>query len=87
MEDKKFFGNSARVYAGGAHGAAGLVSTVGSEVFEELGRSLVHRTLDYLGIGPVMPFAQLLASAAKLTKVEADIMQEKFIFQEPNKIS
>nr|KAJ0197957.1 hypothetical protein LSAT_V11C700385780 [Lactuca sativa] len=39
---------SAHVYVVGAHGAAGLVLTVGSEVFEESGRSLVRGTLDYL---------------------------------------
>ncbi|XP_076912974.1 E3 ubiquitin-protein ligase SP1-like isoform X2 [Bidens hawaiensis] len=39
---------SARVYVVGARGAAGLVLTVGSEVFEESGRSLVRGTLDYL---------------------------------------
>lgn len=32
----------------GARGATGLVLTVGSEVFEESGRSLVRGTLDYL---------------------------------------
>ena len=37
-----------RVYVIGARGATGLVLTVGSEVFEEAGRSIVHRTLDYL---------------------------------------
>lgn len=39
---------SAHVYVVGARGAAGLVLTVGSEVFEESGRSLVRGTLDYL---------------------------------------
>ncbi|KAD2236683.1 hypothetical protein E3N88_41585 [Mikania micrantha] len=39
---------SARVYVVGARGAAGLVLTLGSEVFEESGRSLVRGTLDYL---------------------------------------
>ncbi|PKA67152.1 putative E3 ubiquitin-protein ligase XBOS34 [Apostasia shenzhenica] len=37
-----------RVYVVGARGAAGLVLTVASEVFEESGRSLVRGTLDYL---------------------------------------
>ncbi|KAK2990531.1 hypothetical protein RJ640_019811 [Escallonia rubra] len=37
-----------RVYVVGARGATGLVLTVGSEVFEESGRSLVRGTLDYL---------------------------------------
>ncbi|XP_057507347.1 E3 ubiquitin-protein ligase SP1-like [Actinidia eriantha] len=37
-----------RVYVIGARGATGLVLTVGSEVFEEAGRSIVRRTLDYL---------------------------------------
>lgn len=32
----------------GARGATGLALTVGSEVFEESGRSLVRGTLDYL---------------------------------------
>ncbi|GJZ85422.1 E3 ubiquitin protein ligase SP1 [Tanacetum coccineum] len=39
---------SARVYVVGARGAAGLVLDIGSEVFEESGRSLVRGTLDYL---------------------------------------
>nr|XP_043635843.1 E3 ubiquitin-protein ligase SP1 isoform X2 [Erigeron canadensis] len=39
---------TARVFVVGARGAAGLVLTVGSEVFEESGRSLVRGTLDYL---------------------------------------
>lgn len=37
-----------RVFVVGARGATGLVLTVGSEVFEESGRSLVRGTLDYL---------------------------------------
>uniref|UniRef100_A0A2P2KUC5 RING-type E3 ubiquitin transferase n=1 Tax=Rhizophora mucronata TaxID=61149 RepID=A0A2P2KUC5_RHIMU len=37
-----------RVYVIGARGASGFVLTVGSEVFEESGRSLVRGTLDYL---------------------------------------
>ncbi|KAG1331740.1 E3 ubiquitin-protein ligase SP1 [Cocos nucifera] len=37
-----------RVYIVGAKGATGLVLTIGSEVFEESGRSLVRGTLDYL---------------------------------------
>lgn len=37
-----------RVYVVGARGASGFVLTVGSEVFEESGRSLVRGTLDYL---------------------------------------
>lgn len=37
-----------RVVVVGARGATGLVLTVGSEVFEESGRSLVRGTLDYL---------------------------------------
>ncbi|XP_010942408.1 E3 ubiquitin-protein ligase SP1 isoform X2 [Elaeis guineensis] len=37
-----------RVYVVGAKGATGLVLTIGSEVFEESGRSLVRGTLDYL---------------------------------------
>lgn len=37
-----------RVYVVGARGASGLALTVGSEVFEESGRSLVRGTLDYL---------------------------------------
>ncbi|KAK9281011.1 hypothetical protein L1049_003903 [Liquidambar formosana] len=37
-----------RVYVLGARGATGLVLAVGSEVFEESGRSLVRGTLDYL---------------------------------------
>ncbi|KAL3827906.1 hypothetical protein ACJIZ3_016708 [Penstemon smallii] len=37
-----------RVHVVGARGASGLVLTVGSEVFEESGRSLVRGTLDYL---------------------------------------
>lgn len=32
----------------GGRGATGLVLTVGSEVFEEAGRSFVRGTLDYL---------------------------------------
>ncbi|CAI9274484.1 unnamed protein product [Lactuca saligna] len=39
---------SAHVYVVGARGAAGLVLTVGREVFEESGRSLVRGTLDHL---------------------------------------
>uniref|UniRef100_A0A0E0LP48 RING-type E3 ubiquitin transferase n=1 Tax=Oryza punctata TaxID=4537 RepID=A0A0E0LP48_ORYPU len=37
-----------RVFVVGARGAAGLVLTVASEVFEESGRTLVRGTLDYL---------------------------------------
>lgn len=37
-----------RVYVVGARGATGLELTVGSEIFEESGRSLVRGTLDYL---------------------------------------
>ncbi|GAB4829772.1 Subtilisin-like protease 1 [Ancistrocladus abbreviatus] len=37
-----------RVYVVGARGATGLELTIGSEVFEESGRSLVRGTLDYL---------------------------------------
>ncbi|KAF5744188.1 mitochondrial ubiquitin ligase activator of NFKB 1 [Tripterygium wilfordii] len=37
-----------RAYVTGARGASGFVLTVGSEVFEESGRSLVRGTLDYL---------------------------------------
>ncbi|XWS46777.1 hypothetical protein CRYUN_Cryun14cG0097200 [Craigia yunnanensis] len=37
-----------RVYIVGARGAAGFALTVGSEVFEESGRSIVRGTLDYL---------------------------------------
>ncbi|KAL6500430.1 Subtilisin-like protease 1 [Orobanche hederae] len=37
-----------RVHVVGARGATGLELTVGSEVFEGSGRSLVHGTLDYL---------------------------------------
>lgn len=37
-----------RVFVVGARGATGFVLTVGSEVFEESGRSLVRGTLDYL---------------------------------------
>lgn len=37
-----------RVYVMGARAASGFVLTVGSEVFEESGRSLVRGTLDYL---------------------------------------
>lgn len=37
-----------RVYVVGARGASGFVLTIGSEVFEESGRSLVRGTLDYL---------------------------------------
>ncbi|KAF9669406.1 hypothetical protein SADUNF_Sadunf14G0104400 [Salix dunnii] len=37
-----------QVYVVGARGASGFVLTVGSEVFEESGRSLVRGTLDYL---------------------------------------
>ncbi|XP_007050690.2 PREDICTED: E3 ubiquitin-protein ligase SP1 [Theobroma cacao] len=37
-----------RVYVVGARSAAGFALTVGSEVFEESGRSLVRGTLDYL---------------------------------------
>ncbi|KAL2900544.1 E3 ubiquitin-protein ligase SP1, partial [Bienertia sinuspersici] len=37
-----------RVYVLGARGATGLELTVGSEIFEESGRSLVRGTLDYL---------------------------------------
>ncbi|KAH9786008.1 E3 ubiquitin-protein ligase SP1 [Citrus sinensis] len=36
------------VFVVGARGATGFALTVGSEVFEESGRSLVHGTLDYL---------------------------------------
>ena len=39
---------TARVYVIGARGATGLVLTIGSEVFEESGRSIVRGTLDYL---------------------------------------
>ncbi|GER24797.1 E3 Ubiquitin ligase family protein [Striga asiatica] len=39
---------TARVHVVGARDATGLVLTVGSEVFEESGRSLVRGTLDYL---------------------------------------
>lgn len=39
---------TSRVYVVGARSATGLVLTVGSEVFEESGRSLVRGTLDYL---------------------------------------
>lgn len=39
---------TARVFVVGARGATGFVLTVGSEVFEESGRSLVRGTLDYL---------------------------------------
>ncbi|CAI9107920.1 OLC1v1007403C1 [Oldenlandia corymbosa var. corymbosa] len=39
---------TSRVHVVGARGATGLVLTVGSEVFEESGRSLVRGTLDYL---------------------------------------
>lgn len=39
---------TSRVHVVGARGASGLVLTVGSEVFEESGRSLVRGTLDYL---------------------------------------
>ncbi|KAL2535612.1 E3 Ubiquitin ligase family protein [Forsythia ovata] len=40
--------STARVHVVGARSATGLVLTVGSEVFEESGRSLVRGTLDYL---------------------------------------
>ncbi|KAH6772731.1 E3 Ubiquitin ligase family protein [Perilla frutescens var. frutescens] len=40
--------STSRVHVVGARGATGLVLTVGSEVFEESGRSLVRGTLDYL---------------------------------------
>ncbi|KAL3517538.1 hypothetical protein ACH5RR_020127 [Cinchona calisaya] len=39
---------TSRVHVIGARGATGLVLTVGSEVFEESGRSFVRGTLDYL---------------------------------------
>ncbi|KAK6937484.1 E3 Ubiquitin ligase MUL1-like [Dillenia turbinata] len=39
---------TARVFVVGARSATGLILTVGSEVFEESGRSLVRGTLDYL---------------------------------------
>jgi E3 ubiquitin-protein ligase MUL1 len=39
---------TARAYVCGARGASGFVLPVGSEVFEESGRSLVRGTLDYL---------------------------------------
>lgn len=39
---------SSRVYVVGARNASGFVLPVGSEVFEESGRSLVRGTLDYL---------------------------------------
>ncbi|THG15465.1 hypothetical protein TEA_020698 [Camellia sinensis var. sinensis] len=39
---------TAHVYVVGARGATGLVLTIGSELFEESGRSLVRGTLDYL---------------------------------------
>ncbi|XP_042014032.1 E3 ubiquitin-protein ligase SP1-like isoform X2 [Salvia splendens] len=39
---------TSRVHVVGGRGATGLVLTVGSEVFEESGRSLVRGTLDYL---------------------------------------
>ncbi|KAL9239214.1 hypothetical protein vseg_013554 [Gypsophila vaccaria] len=39
---------SGRVYVLGARGATGMELTVGSELFEESGRSLVRGTLDYL---------------------------------------
>ena len=39
---------SDRVFVMGARGASGFSLTVGSEVFEESGRSLVRGTLDYL---------------------------------------
>ncbi|KAK8711568.1 hypothetical protein V6N13_146846 [Hibiscus sabdariffa] len=37
-----------RVYVVGARGAAGFALTIGNEVFEESGRSIVRGTLDYL---------------------------------------
>jgi len=37
-----------RVFVVGARNASGFVLPVGSEVFEESGRSLVRGTLDYL---------------------------------------
>ncbi|XP_074312177.1 E3 ubiquitin-protein ligase SP1 isoform X2 [Silene latifolia] len=39
---------SGRVYVVGARGATGMELTIGSELFEESGRSLVRGTLDYL---------------------------------------
>ncbi|AAF07365.1 unknown protein; 23656-22633 [Arabidopsis thaliana] len=39
---------TSRVHVMGARGATGFALTVGSEVFEESGRSLVRGTLDYL---------------------------------------
>ncbi|KAK1348658.1 RING-type E3 ubiquitin transferase [Heracleum sosnowskyi] len=39
---------TSRVFVIGARGASSLALTVGSEVFEESGRSLVRGTLDYL---------------------------------------
>lgn len=44
------------MYVVGAKGATGLVLTIGSEVFEESGRSLVRGTLDYLQGLKVCPF-------------------------------
>lgn len=52
----------------GARGASGFVLTVGSEVFEESGRSLVRGTLDYLQglkVCPVLCFS-IYASALVL---------------------
>ncbi|KAM7495956.1 hypothetical protein LguiA_020370 [Lonicera macranthoides] len=43
-----FCTNSSHVPVVGARGARGLTLTIGSEVFEESGRSLLRRTIDYL---------------------------------------
>ncbi|TYJ09302.1 hypothetical protein E1A91_A11G132200v1 [Gossypium mustelinum] len=61
-----------RVYVVGARGAAGFALTVGSEVFEESGRSIVRGTLDYLQglkmLG-VKRIEQVLPTGSSLTVV------------------
>ncbi|KAL1072119.1 hypothetical protein V6Z11_D11G132700 [Gossypium hirsutum] len=61
-----------RVYVVGARGAVGFALTVGSEVFEESGRSIVRGTLDYLQglkmLG-VKRIEQVLPTGSSLTVV------------------
>ncbi|MBA0617619.1 hypothetical protein Godav_027046, partial [Gossypium davidsonii] len=61
-----------RVYVVGARGAVGFALTVGSEVFEESGRSIVRGTLDYLqGLKKlgVKRIEQVLPTGSSLTVV------------------
>lgn len=63
---------SARIYVVGARAAAGLVLTVGNEVFEELGRSVMGGTLDYfhgLKMLGVKRVKRVLPTGTRLTVV------------------